>query len=207
MKLHGQYLYDPTFASRLSSEFTAASSDKATYHGYHEVYSHLLADRDPKTFLEIGLFLSDKEPHTDLFAWAQVFPDAQIYGADIKTHLLFEDERIKTFFVDQSDTATLDELKKSLPSKIDVILDDASHVYELTVNTFESMFDLVSDGGIYMIEDILFGEYNLDSWEQRVSQLASYFDNAGHRYETFTTSKLDTCVDSVVMAICKDGQK
>lgn len=202
MKKHGEYQYDEEFAKKLSLEFTAAYSDKGSHHGYHEVYSHLLAALEPKSFLEIGLFLNDTQ-HTDLFAWEQVFPNADIYGADIKEHLLFERNRIKTFFVDQSKVETFTELRKSLPEQIDIILDDASHVLELTINTFENLFDLVSDGGIYMIEDILFGEYNLDSWEQRVSQLTNYFDGKGFDYQVFATSKVQDCVDSVVLAVYK----
>ena len=54
-----------------------------------------------------------------------------------------------------------------------------------------------------MIEDILFGEYNQDSWEQRVSQLTGYFDGKGFDYEVFATSKVQDCVDSVVLAVYK----
>ena len=202
MRIHGEYAYSEEFANKLSLEFTAAYSDKGSHHGYHEVYSHLLAAREPKSFLEIGLFLSDTQ-HTDLFAWEKVFPTADIYGADIKESLLFERGRIKTFFIDQSKVETFAELRKSLPEQIDLILDDASHIFELSINTFENLFDLVSDGGIYMIEDILFGEYNLDSWEQRVSQFTNYFDGKGLDYEVFATSKVHDCVDSVVLAIYK----
>ena len=202
MQRHGEYHYNEDFAKKLSLEFTAAYSDKGSHHGYHEVYSHLLAALEPKSFLEIGLFLNDTQ-HTDLFAWEQVFPNADIYGADIKEHLLFERNRIKTFFVDQSKVDTITELRKYLPKQIDIILDDASHIFDLTINTFENLFDLVSDGGIYMIEDILFGNYNMDSWEQRVGQLTNYFDGKGFYYEVFATSKVTDCVDSIVLAVYK----
>ena len=202
MRLHGQYTYNQEFANQLSLEFTAAYSDKGSHHGYHEVYSHLLAAREPKSFLEIGLFLNDTQ-HTDLFAWEQVFSNADIYGADIKEHLLFKRGRIKTFFIDQSKVETFAELRKSLPEQIDLILDDASHIFELSINTFENLFDIVSEGGIYMIEDILFGQYNIDSWEQRVSQFTNYFDVKGFDYEVFATSKVHDCVDSVVLAVYK----
>jgi hypothetical protein len=200
IKMHGQYEYDKDFSQRLGLEFTAAYSDKSTYHGYEDVYSHLLAHRSPKSFLEIGLFLKDSQA-TDLFAWEKMFPNADIYGADIKSLYLFNRDRIKTFFVDQSDEKTILGLKTLLPEKIDIILDDASHIYELTIKTFENMFDLVADGGIYMIEDILYGNYNMDSYEQRASQLIEYFDKTGLNYDIFATSKIETCVDSIVLAV------
>lgn len=203
IKVSGEYEYDKYFAQRLGLEFTAAYSDKSTYHGYEEIYSHLLADRSPKTFLELGLFLKDSQA-TDLFAWEKIFPEAQIYGADIKSHLLFTRGRINTFYFDQSKLETIADLKLQLPEKLDVVLDDASHVYELTISTFEHMFDAVAQGGIYMIEDILFGDYNIGSYEQRASELQKYFDTTGLNYSMFSTSKIETCVDSVVLAVFKD---
>lgn len=202
MKIHGQYEYSQAFAKTLADQFTSVGSDKATYHGYEEIYSHLLSERKPNSFLELGLFLHDNQ-HTDLFAWEQVFPDANIYGADIKNHLLFERGNIKTFFIDQSSRETLKELKDSIGENIDIILDDASHVFELSINTFEEMFEIVSDGGLYLIEDILFDDYNMDSWEQRASQFVEYFDKTGLKYEMYSTSKVHHCVDSVVLAVFK----
>ena len=202
MKIHGQYEYSQEFAKRLAEQFTSVGSDKATSHGYEEIYSHLLAERKPNSFLELGLFLHDTQD-TDLFAWEQVFPDANIYGADIKKHLLFERGNIKTFFIDQSSRETLQELKDSIGENVDIILDDASHVFELSINTFEEMFEIVSDGGVYLIEDMLFENYNMDSGEQRVSQFVEYFDKTGFKYEVYATSKVHQCVDSVVVAIFK----
>ena len=202
MKLHGQYDYDLEFAKKISLEFTAAYSDKASYHAYHEAYAHILGSREPKKFLEIGLFLSDNQ-HTDLFAWEQIFPTADIWGADIKSHLLFERGRIKTLFVDQSKVETFDALKEAIGNNIDVILDDASHVYELTVNTFEQMFECVSEGGVYLIEDMLVNGANQGSWEQRLEDLISYIEDKGLKYEAFCTSMTNTVVDSSVLAIYK----
>lgn len=202
LKMSGQYKYDQEFAQKLGIEFTAAYSDKSTYHGYEEIYSHLLAHRNPKSFLELGLFLNENQ-YTDLFAWEKVFPEANIYGADIKSKFLFHRGRIKTYYFDQSKQETMLHLKMLLPEKVDVILDDASHIYELTVATFETMFDIVSDGGIYMIEDILFENYNMNSYEQRASQLIEYFDKTDLNYDIFATSKIDTCVDSIVLSVFK----
>lgn len=202
MKLHGKYDFDAAFAVKLAAEFTAFGSDKSSHHGYEDVYSHLLHMRSPKSFLEIGLFLGETRS-TDLFAWEQMFPEAQIYGADIKSHLLFQSGKIKTFFVDQSRPETFEDLKNSIGEQVDILLDDASHVSELTISTFENMFDFVSDDGIYLIEDILYGDYNIGSWEQRSSELQEYFDKTGLKYEMFATAKVNTCVDSVVLAVFK----
>ena len=177
-------------------------SDKSSYHGYEDIYSHLLSDMSPASFLEIGLFLGETRS-TDLFAWEQMFPEAKIYGADIKSHLLFRSGNIQTFFVDQSRPETFSDLKNSIGNKVNIILDDASHVFDLTISTFENMFDFLEDDGIYLIEDILYEDYNMDSWEQRSSELKEYFDKTGLSYAMYATSKVHSCVDSVVLAVFK----
>ena len=56
MILHTQYSYNEEFSQKLAFEFTAVGSDKSSYHGYEDIYSHLLSDMSPASFLEIGLF-------------------------------------------------------------------------------------------------------------------------------------------------------
>lgn len=203
IRQHGTYLYDPGFADFLANSFHLYRSDKASYHSYQEPYSHLLSGRNITSFLEIGLFLNDDNSDTDLNAWANVFPEAKIYGADRKRHLLFNNDRISTFYVDQDSKESLEDLKKELPDKIDVILDDASHIFEKTVRTFESLYEKVADGGLYLIEDILIRRYSDTDWEQNIDQLLGYFANTGLKYEAFSTSTIRQCVDSIVLAIHK----
>lgn len=200
---HGTYLYDAEFANKLADSFDAWQSDKGLYHCYHEPYSHLLGNRTIESFLEIGLFLKDDNPATDLHAWANIFPEAKIYGADRKRHLLFNNDRISTFYVDQDSKESLEDLKKQLPDKIDVVLDDASHIFEKTVRTFESLYEKVADGGLYLIEDILIRRYSDTDWEQNIDQLLGYFANTGLKYEAFSTSAIRRCVDSIVLAVYK----
>lgn len=203
IKHHGSYLYNSEFADTFADALDRASSDKAGYHAYHEIYSHLLCDRDVKSFLEIGLFLSNNESTTDLHAWAEVFPNAAIFGADWKAHLLFNTDRIKTHYVNQDVPESFDFLKKQLPEKIDVILEDASHILSKTITTFEQMWDCVADGGLYMIEDILVRRYSDSDWEQNVQELDDYFFQTGLEYKIFETSTIRKCVDSIVLAVYK----
>lgn len=198
----GSYIYNKTFANFVSLEFTAAHSDKATYHAYHEIYSHILYNREVKNFLEIGLFLGDSQ-HTDLFSWSNIYPEANIFGADIKKDFLFERGNIKTFYVDQDDNESLINLKKSLPNNLDVILDDASHMLDKTIKTFEVMFDSVKSGGLYLIEDILIRRYSDQDWEQNAEQINDYFSGTGLNYSIFSSSTIEKCVDSIVLCVYK----
>lgn len=199
------YEYNLEFARLLHDSFDKSLSDKGAYHCYHEAYSHIFFKRTVTSFLEIGLFLSDYVPTTDLHAWANVFPNAEIYGADRKRNLLFSTDRISTFYVDQDSKESLYELKKNLPGQVDVILDDASHMFDKSINTFESMYEIIADGGVYIIEDILVNRTGAD-WEkhaQSAEQLVEYFSNAGYDYELFCTSATSRVGDSAVLAVYK----
>ena len=198
----GSYNYNQDLARKISLEFTAAYSDKATYHAYHEVYAKIFEGRLVKNFLEVGLFLYDNQ-QTDLFAWEKILPEANIYGVDIKRHLLFERDRIKTFYIDQADSKTFDDFKKIVPEKFDAILDDGAHSYFETINTFENLFETVVDGGVYLIEDILVHRYSDEDWEQNVQEIDAYFAKTGLNYEIFSTSAIERCVDSIILAVYK----
>ncbi len=78
-------------------------------------------------------------------------PKAMIYGIDHKGELFFEEERIKHFLADQKDRT---ELSNVPISEIDIFIDDASHVNEYQINTFEIFFPRMRSGGLYIVEDV-----------------------------------------------------
>ena len=64
-------------------------------------------------------------------------------------------ERIQVFQGDQADTAFLSKVaSRTAPDGFDIIIDDASHIGELTKATFWHLFDRhLKPGGLYAIED------------------------------------------------------
>ena len=184
MKIAGTYEYDETLASRMAEALNASYSDKASFHDYHKVYAHVLGDREINNFLEIGLFLNDLQ-HTDLNAWASIYPDANIYGGDMKTSQLFDRDNIKMHYADQSDSASLTALKESFPVEFDVILDDASHMYGPTINMFVNLFPALRSGGVYMIEDCQSNHPDNNGWQHTVPSLTEYFEENEYTYEVF----------------------
>jgi len=92
-----------------------------------------------------------------LFMWRDYFPNANIVGCDILPESMFNDqERIETHIVDQSDANSLTAFRETLKSKyteVDVILDDGSHVEVHQTLSFRILWDLLKNGGIYIIED------------------------------------------------------
>ena len=105
-------------------------------------------------FLELGV----KEGKS-LRLWKEYFPNAQIYGVDFNPDCRkHEEDRIHIFYESQ------DNINFSV--NFDIILDDASHINELTVSSFKKYFHLINPGGLYIIEDLRNSYDNLDklSW-------------------------------------------
>src|SRR6478672_10545062 len=122
-------------------------------HYYLETYDPILApwlDKEIK-LLEIGV-----RKGGSLKLWCDYFPRATIVGIDLTLPESFAPgERIKLFEGNQVDTAFLSEVaSRTAPEGFDIIIDDASHIGELTRRTFWHLFDHhLKPGGLYAIED------------------------------------------------------
>jgi SAM-dependent methyltransferase len=146
--------------------FKQHGSDKSTEHDYYEVYGSILADKrnKPIRILEIGLgtnnlaFQSNMglggRPGASLRAFRDWAPKAEVIGADIDRGVLFEEERIKTRFVDQTDPGSLAELASKVGSGFDLIIDDGLHLPHANLNTIEALQPLLNPRGTLVIEDI-----------------------------------------------------
>lgn len=136
-------------------------------HTYADVYSSLFSERrdEIRSLLEVGIFRG-----ASLRVWRDYLPNAQIYGADIDRHLLFEEERITTTAMDQTDPASIAQAIASLRiSSVDVIIDDGLHEFDANRVLFESTFELLSERGTYVIEDCT---------PETLRRFRTYFDQA-----------------------------
>lgn len=112
--------------------------------------------------LEIGV-----DSGGSLQMWRHYFgPDAKIFGMDINPNCIdleqqLGDKKIRIFIGDQSDKEFLLDVFNRI-KRIDIIIDDGGHTMEQQINTFEVLFPLMNEGGIYVCEDIstsYLGEY------------------------------------------------
>jgi len=171
----------------LGSLFTKYGSDKATKHDYYLLYSFLLKDKRalPITVFEIGLgtnntaFTSnmgvDGKPGASLRAFRDWAPNSKIYGADIDMGVLFEEERIKTFFVDQTDPETLETIAGQFPKhSLDLIVDDGLHTTEANINTLNWALELLKPDGYFVVEDIL--EKYIPTWHTVAALLSNDYN-------------------------------
>ena len=158
----------------LKNMFIKYGSDK-NFHNYHILYSSIIDPTKKMDIMEIGLgtrnptipstmYFYEQEaqfintPGASLRAFKEFCPLSNIYGADIDREILFTEERIETFFVDQSDIESLNSLFKN--RMFDIIIDDGLHHISSNMNTLLATLEHVNIDGYIIIEDIDF----VDIW-------------------------------------------
>ncbi|UQZ86628.1 Mycinamicin VI 2''-O-methyltransferase [Paenibacillus konkukensis] len=115
----------------------------------------------PSYIFELGMFSGGS-----IALWHEIFQPKKIVGADLRENKENDyfrryiaqnglSDRIKTYWkTNQADTARLRQIALAeLPEGIDLVFDDASHMYEATKQSFEALFPLLRPGGLYIIED------------------------------------------------------
>lgn len=132
-------------------------TDKQDKHFYAEHYQHHFQKFRERKFnlLEIGVGGHEKPDvggHS-LRMWKAFFPHAQIYGLDIFDKSALDEPRIKTLKGSQADEQFLKSIVDQY-GPFDIIIDDGSHYCQHVLESFRVLFPLLSDGGIYAIEDL-----------------------------------------------------
>jgi hypothetical protein len=164
---------------------TKYGSDKSRAHKYTAVYSAVFKDRynQPLRIVELGLGTNNPDapstmgvfalPGSSLRGWRNLFPHALVYGADIDRRILFQEDRIKTFYCDQLDSSSIRELwsQPDLQGGADIIIDDGLHTFEANVSFLEGSLENLRPGGIYITEDIL--QDQVDNWYSRLETVYS----------------------------------
>jgi SAM-dependent methyltransferase len=142
---------------------------KNNHHNFAQYYSEIFYNQKNKieNFLEIGLGTNNinvasnmginGKPLASLRAWRDYFKNANIYGADIDKKILKNEERISTYYVDQTNPDSIKTLFSKIgDKKFDVILEDGLHEYSANICFFENAINFLKDDGIYIIEDVYY---------------------------------------------------
>jgi hypothetical protein len=131
-------------------------TDKWGIHYYAQHYeTHFRHLRNKKlNILEIGIggYNDTEGGGGSLRAWRTFFPNSTIYGLDIYDKKFHEEKRIKTFICSQDDPVSLKEVATKI-GNIDIIIDDGSHINSHVIKTFHTLFPLLNQNGIYIVED------------------------------------------------------
>lgn len=185
--------------SKLAQLFRDHGSDKSTNHNYYVAYASLLMEKTdrPINILEIGVgtnyidTLSNMgihgRPGASLRAFRDMYSRASVFGADVNRRILFSQERIRTYYVDQADVGSLADLKDQLdPIRFDLIIDDGLHSAHANLNTTNFALSLLTADGAFVIEDI-----NPD--DLRYYQIAEAILGAEHLFD-FLETKGGACI-------------
>jgi hypothetical protein len=145
-------------------------SDKASQHTYTPFYEKLFSELKNKkiNLFELGIGTNnpnikstmgiDGIPGASLRGWSEYFQFGNIYGADIDRNILFSEDRIKTFYVDQTNAKDIEALwsNDELSNiEFDIIIDDGLHEPTAAITFFQNSFNKLKKDGIYIIEDVI----------------------------------------------------
>ncbi|MEP6794896.1 MAG: class I SAM-dependent methyltransferase, partial [Saprospiraceae bacterium] len=126
------------------------------YHSYTPVYEKWFREIrfKPVKLLEIGVggYSKTHMGGDSLRMWKSYFPKGIITGIDIYDKTDLAENRIHIYTGDQSNVDFLKNVSDQ-EGPFDIIIDDGSHVQSHIITSFESLFPLMSSGGIYVIED------------------------------------------------------
>jgi hypothetical protein len=137
-------------------------------HNYTTLYYKLFNDIRYKNLriFELGLGTNnvnlpsnmgpDGKPGASLKGWADFFPNSSIFGADIDRDILFNTERIKTYYCNQLNPIDIKKLwnNPELEENFDIIIEDGLHTPEANICFFENSIHKLKKNGYYIIEDI-----------------------------------------------------
>jgi predicted O-methyltransferase YrrM len=95
--------------------------------------------------------------------WLEYFPESNVIGIDIdpaRKHVFNTVPRTEVIIGSQTDKNVRNEVLQKYKT-LDIVLDDASHVNEMSIKSFNLYWPLLRDGGVYIIEDVAYSD-NLD---------------------------------------------
>ena len=155
------------------------SHDGKSFLDVYERYFESLRSR-PINILEIGI-----KNGSSLLTWRDYFPYATIWGLDIDPSCgIYAGGRISVVIGSQEDPAVVRRLLDA-SGGFDVIVDDGSHINEMTIRSFDLLWPGIRPKGLYVIEDLhcTYGDALL-SWPG-MAHTAARGINFANRRETF----------------------
>jgi hypothetical protein len=131
-------------------------TDKWCEHWYAAHYArHFRHLRKKKlTLLEIGIggYEKPQQGGASLRMWRQYFPNATIVGLDCFDKSPHAGKRIRIYRGDQTDEEFLRQMVAEV-GRPDIVIDDGSHINRHVLKSFEVLFPLLADDGLYVVED------------------------------------------------------
>ena len=140
----------------LTALATVFRTDKWNAHWYIRHYERYFRPLRFKrlNILEIGVggYADPRVGGHSLRMWKAYFPKSQIYGIDCYDKRALEEPRIRVFQGRQEDPDFFRRVATAI-GRLDIVIDDGSHANAHVITAFETLFLLLADDGIYVVED------------------------------------------------------
>ncbi len=151
--------------NKLAMLFKKWGSDKAANDFYNTIYANIFKEAGVvKKIFEIGLGTNNTDivsnmgengkSGASLRAFRDYLPRAEIYGADFDRRVLFQEDRIKTYFLDQTSLETFEQISDKLGVDFDLMIDDGLHSLSANLHSLNFFLTRLRIGGYAVIEDI-----------------------------------------------------
>lgn len=120
------------------------------------LYRQLERNR-PKRILELGMFQGGS-----IVFFEKLFQPERLVGIELSKlpipaldRYIARGSVIQPYYgVSQADRPLMEEIiRKEFPDGLDLVVDDASHLYDLSKESFEICFPFLRPGGLYVLED------------------------------------------------------
>ncbi len=186
------YFFNEKVATPLCEIMGRNRSDKgsidiqSSWHNYTTFYYSIFKNlkNEKLRIFELGLGTNntnvpsnmgrDGRPGASLYGWREFFVNSEIFGADIDSNILFNSDRIKTYYCDQTNPRVIQNMwnNPDLEENFDIIIEDGLHEYNANVCFFENSVHKLKSNGFYIIEDISLGYINafnnkIKEWENK----------------------------------------
>ena len=176
-----KYLFDTKISTPLCEIMGRHKSDKgsinieSSWHNYTTFYYTIFKDLREKQLriFELGLGTNNVNvpsnmgtngrPGASHFGWSEFFLNSYIFGADIDNDILFNTDKIKTFYCDQTNPVIIKKMwdEPDLQDNFDIIVEDGLHTFNANVCFFENSIHKLNINGYFIIEDICNSEEHL----------------------------------------------
>lgn len=176
-----------SFKKKLGEIFAYYGSDKSSAHNYHYLYGEILRENNSiKKILEIGIGTNNRDvvssmgrkgkPGASLRSFRDACDKAEVIGLDFDKRILFSEERIQCFYVDQTNLDSFNQLSNKIGDNFDLMIDDGLHAPNANLYSLKFFLNKLKIGGYAVIEDIGFDSKEI--WELTTAILPSNFNGA-----------------------------
>lgn len=119
-------------------------------HGFIDIYEPYFHNmKEVNHVLEIGVYDGESLKYL-----SSQFEYAIIHGIDIENKTQYNNEKIRTYIVNQENRNDLEKFLNEIDFEFDIIIDDGGHTMKQQQTSFGVLFKKVKNGGIYILEDL-----------------------------------------------------